>query len=104
MDALGAFKGTCEGCNGTGVFDDTDGQYIIPLTDKALENGIEVSSGDAELQDDYDRKDYSQAQAIYHQMGRNFGKFLQRNVPQAYFDGVTDKLGELAGTSPRFSR
>lgn len=104
MDALGGFRGVCQGCNGTGVFDDTEGQYVVPLTDEAIEKGIELSSDDAALQDDYDSKDYSQAQAIYHQMGRNFGKFLQRNAPKAYFDGVTDKLAELAGTSPKFTR
>ncbi len=104
MDKLGAFSGVCESCDGTGVFDDTDGQYTIPLNDAALENGIEVSSGDAELQDTYGRERYSEAQAIYNQMGRNLAAFLKRNVPQAYFDGVTAKLSEIAGTSPRFTR
>ncbi|KKN29153.1 hypothetical protein LCGC14_0847080 [marine sediment metagenome] len=104
MDKLGAFSGVCGACDGTGEFDETDGQYIIPLNDKALDAGIEIASGDAELQEDYNLKDYSQAQAIYNQMGRNFASFLRRNVPAAYFDGVTAKLSEIAGISPRFTR
>ena len=104
MDKLGAFSGVCGACDGTGEFDDTEGQYIIPLNDKALDACIEIASGDAELQDGYDSKDYSQAQAIYNQMGRNFASFLKRNVPAAYFDGVTARLSEIAGTSPRFTR
>lgn len=104
MDALGAFKGVCGTCDGTGVFDETDGTYIIPLNDTALDKGIEVSSGDAGLQDDYDRTDYSQAQTIYHQMGRNAAKFMQRNTPQAYFDGMADKFAEMKGLSGKFTR
>ncbi len=104
MDKLGAFSGVCGACDGTGEFDETEGQYIIPLNNKALNAGIEIASGDAKLQDGYDSKDYSQAQAIYNQMGRKFGSFLKRNVPQAYFDGVTARLSEIAGTSPKFTR